>query len=38
MGHYSDGHIFPYGDIHPGEEGFIILKSIMETIRHGVIH
>ena len=18
----SDGHIFPYGDIHPGEEGF----------------
>ena len=22
-----DGHIFPYGDIHPGEEGFIILKG-----------
>ena len=19
-----DGYIFPYGDIHPGEEGFII--------------
>lgn len=22
-----DGHTFPYGDIHPGEEGFIILKG-----------
>ena len=22
-----DGHIFPYGDIHPGEEGFIILRG-----------
>lgn len=22
-----DGHMFPYGDIHPGEEGFIILKG-----------
>ena len=22
-----DGHIFPYGDIHPGEEGFVILKG-----------
>lgn len=23
----ADGHIFPYGDIHPGEEGFIILRG-----------